>query len=509
MDIDKREECRAGSALKMDMSFGHEGGGDFSLPDYLPEIQRLLYVTPSVLPETKFLSGNVLELGGTLTYSVLYLGSDGKLSFSPLVCEYSADTALPVTVSDVGELFVDCEMENTSCRVTGPRSLNIKTRLRSRIMSDDRVCDDNTVLCGDDKNAPLDLSVSVERLCSDYDSVVRCQGMTTGSATGEMSAFDGEEPLSCEGSLCVSYCEGNSDGVLVRGDVYVKCLFMSDDGIAVCKKTKLPFEITVPVRDIALPSSARAWGRVASVSVTPSETGGCWTVNAEYDIEAEALCGREISLCRDAYSTEVESSCETKECEILGAVSFGSGQLSVSGDFDLKNAPEGCSVCDTESSVGQVQVINVEGKLYATGALKLKVVYGNAEEHACGEYEIPFKYELPLLRSPEGAELQSRVAPSVLTSGAKIMGDKISASSELFFSFEVLEKKRARFVTAVRLGTEKPHGAVGSGVKVYYPSSEESLWNVCKRYHASKNRILKVNGIEGDIISPGKPVIIF
>lgn len=509
MDQDKIKSAGECSALKLDMSFGHDGGGDFSLPDYMPEIQRLLYVVPSVLPETKYLSGNTLEMGGSLTYSVVYLGDDGKIACTSLVSEYTADTVLSSHIDNIGEVFVDCEIENTACRVTGPRSINIKNRLRSRVMGDEIITDEKTVLDCEDKKATLDLAVTVERQTCDTSSVIRRHGMTTGSANGEMTVPDGERPVLCTGVLGVSHTEAVSDGINVKGEIYVKCLFSDGEVNDICRKTKIPFEITVPVNDVVLPAMSRAWGRTASVTVSSSDTVGSYVVSVEYDIEAESLSNCSITLCSDAYSTDVESTCDVREGDILDVISFGNGQLTVTGECDIKNSSENIRVADVETVTGPLQLQNSDGKSCVTGVLRVKAVFEEGGDYTSSESEIPYRYELNVLRMPEGSEMQSRVVCNVLSSSGKIIGGKLSLSAELCFSYEILEKKHKRFVTAVKLGCEKPHGAVGSGVKVYYPQSTESIWNVCKRYHASRSRILKVNGIDGDFVEGGKPVIIF
>ncbi len=509
MSTDKMKTAGQCSAIKIDTSFGHDGGGDFSLPDYMPEIQRLLYVVPTVLPETKFLSGNTLEMGGSLTYSVVYLGDDGKLACTSFVSEYTADTVLSSHIDNVGEIFTDCEIENTACRVTGPRSINIKNRLRTRVMGDEIMTDEKNVLDFEDKKASLDLAASVERLTCDTRSIIRKHGMTTGSVTGGLTVREGEKPVLCTGSLGVSQTEATSDGVSVRGEIYVKCLFSDGEVNDICKKNKIPFEITVPINDAPSSAASRAWGRVASVSVSSSETVGEFAVNVEYDMEAESLSECEMTLCSDAYSTDVESTCDIREGDILDVICFGNGQLTVTNESDVKNSSGELRVSDVEAVSGPCQIQSVDGKLYVSGSLKVKAVLEEGGEYTCSENEFPYKYELSPLRLPDGAEMQSRVVCNVLTASGKITGAKLLSSAELSFCYEVLEKKHSRFVTAVKLGCEKPCGAVGSGVKVYYPQTTERIWNVCKRYHASRGRILKVNGIDGDFAEVGKPIIIF
>ena len=44
--------------------------GDFALPDYQPEIKRLLRVSACVLPPSKFIGDNEGELSGSIDYYV-------------------------------------------------------------------------------------------------------------------------------------------------------------------------------------------------------------------------------------------------------------------------------------------------------------------------------------------------------------------------------------------------------------------------------------------------------
>ena len=45
---------------------------EYSLPDYQPEIRRLLRVTANPMPPTQFLSSDNAEFSGTVDFGVLY-----------------------------------------------------------------------------------------------------------------------------------------------------------------------------------------------------------------------------------------------------------------------------------------------------------------------------------------------------------------------------------------------------------------------------------------------------
>ena len=61
---------------------------DFTLPDYYPEIRRVLYVKETMLPPAKFISGNKLDVNGVVDYTLVYVSRDGKICSAPLSAEY-------------------------------------------------------------------------------------------------------------------------------------------------------------------------------------------------------------------------------------------------------------------------------------------------------------------------------------------------------------------------------------------------------------------------------------
>lgn len=63
-------------------------GGDFSLPDYQPEIRRLLRIGASATPPARYAGGNGMDLAGTVDYFVLYMGNDDQVYCAPLSAEY-------------------------------------------------------------------------------------------------------------------------------------------------------------------------------------------------------------------------------------------------------------------------------------------------------------------------------------------------------------------------------------------------------------------------------------
>ena len=70
-----------------DKRINKEISGDFTLPDYQPEIKRLLRIGAEVLtPECSF-GINDCEISGNIDYYVIYLGADNQMYCAPLTGE--------------------------------------------------------------------------------------------------------------------------------------------------------------------------------------------------------------------------------------------------------------------------------------------------------------------------------------------------------------------------------------------------------------------------------------
>ena len=107
---------------------------DFTLPDYRPEIRRLLKISVALPAPSSYVSANSAEFSGDAVYSVLYVGGDGKLCSCELVAVYEASTELQNTENcENVSAFDELEAENVVGRVTAPRKLNIRCRVRHLI----------------------------------------------------------------------------------------------------------------------------------------------------------------------------------------------------------------------------------------------------------------------------------------------------------------------------------------------------------------------------------------
>ena len=99
---------------------------EFVLPDYQPEIKRLLRVRAIPLPPDQYLGGSTAEFSGTVEFQVLYAAEDSSLWCVTRREDYRLSCPFDVNDEfDLSEGFVcdvKTDVEGVSGRVLAPRS---------------------------------------------------------------------------------------------------------------------------------------------------------------------------------------------------------------------------------------------------------------------------------------------------------------------------------------------------------------------------------------------------
>ena len=99
---------------------------DVTLPDYLPEIRKVLYVKENALPPAKFISGGKVDISGVMDYTIIYVSADGRLCSAPVSAEYSfalpLDNMSDFEISEGLTVMAHTLSESSSVRVSAKAS---------------------------------------------------------------------------------------------------------------------------------------------------------------------------------------------------------------------------------------------------------------------------------------------------------------------------------------------------------------------------------------------------
>ncbi|MGM9645743.1 MAG: SPOCS domain-containing protein [Eubacteriales bacterium] len=499
------------SKVSTDTVITHDVSEEFSLPDYVPEVRRVLTTRAQVLPESKYISdggaGSMLELGGTVTYSVIYTDDEGKLCSTPLSSNYETQTVLN---SHPDTVFIDTVADNVSCRVNAPRKLTIKTRLKSRILAfEGNEIDENIEgKSGEDE-------FFIERMCENVNSV----GIKTSSLqnihisdrfdTGSVTDI---QPIWCDASMDITDVKAHNGAISVRGDVYVKCLCNTSSGIMTLNKT-VPLSEEMETDGAETGDMSRATGRCVSLSISSEQSDGedrlFFDVNCE--LEGELYRNEENIMTKDCYSTKYETDSTYRNIDTYSAVkcinsSFTSSESVKRKNKDISEIVEIITDPVYEKTEIKGQKAIIYGKLYIT-VIGKSAPKGDIEgEFISEEYEIPFKYETDISRSSE--DILTRADFSTGNVSARYDAEKFYCTAEIFPSVSIFSKGNAKILDTATLKKDKEIKKDSSCIRVYFPKNGDTLWEIAKKYHISSKKIAERNNITTASLDGVKDIII-
>lgn len=472
-----------------------EVAGDFSLPDYQPEIKRLLRIRPCVLPPSHYAGADNAEFSGTLDYYVLYMGNDGGLYCAPLHTEYAISVPFDAGSGSVDLCMADVEPESVVGRVSAPRKLNVRCRLRAGV----RIF--GTLPQSEQTEGVVD-PFSVERLVCEQSFARVDRGVGEVLRLGEDILTDSHgrnmRLVCAEGQVHVQEISAGTGVVNCRGEVELKLMMSAEepgslpDPVPTYLVRKLPFSGSIEVASAVPGSECCVMGNCAELSVAVEET----YMHAEVGVvlQAHVMTNTPVGYTKDIFSTKKACECTYDSYELPRAIRALNGNFTQSDSLSLAEAeiPVGCSIVDVCGSAEAEDMSWERGRCTVSGNSHYIVLTHMDSEVTPHEITLPWKYEFECAREP--SDWRARV--QVLSCRARVDGERIGIDAEIACAVEVWDTESAKVLRSVSFG-EAAAGKSGAFV-VCYPSVGDSLWSVAKRYATSMQAIRAANALDGD-----------
>ncbi len=526
MPMSPTEQAPGGGSIQIPLGekiLTAEVNGDYSLPDYQPEIKRLLRITASVLPPARYAASGNIDLSGTVDYFVLYMGNDDRLYCAPLSAEYSLAVPL-VGNSDAVQaasepLVCTCDItpESTTGRVTAPRKLNIRCRLKARagVLGE--------VSLRSDEESGL-VPGSVERLSEQAEVGRLVQGLGDVLSLQDdmiLPPAEGEVRVICaEGQVMVTEADVGNDMVNCRGEVTLKLTLCSAeatpspdpnsdgqgaDGLAALALPqvvyrKVPFSQTVELAGIVPGSECCAFGVCSELSVQVEE--GHLHTDLGVVLEVLAQCNQTVSYTRDLYSTRSESTCRYVTYTPGKAIRCLNGNFTMSDSLALSDAGLDPSVriADITAFATPEDVICDKGRYILTGTCKCQLLLSRGGEYSSTELSFPFRYETDTTTRAASADgIVQADSPvfdghvTVVNCRARMDGERVGVDAELAVCLRLAEKQPLTALSGMDFGPDLTRRR-GEYV-ICFPAPADTLWSVGKRYHAPLAALAAANSL--------------
>lgn len=455
---------------------------DFSLPDYIPEVRRVVGVQSSSTVDGKYLNGDELEADGSVMYTVIYLGGDGGLCAVPLSSSY--DTRIPVKSADgdifgVDDISLSSSPENVTCRVTAPRRLTLSSKVKLRLFSQ------RSVDCGEKiEPAELTQSVKLKKGKAGYASVTSLR--YNGECGGEIREREGTKVISAQGSININEAKSVPDGIAVSGEARAAMLLLTPDGVYTTAKGRSAVDVVIPCDTGGLLSAA-AYGRCLMCEIEAADDG-LITWNIEYDIDCDGVKGGESEISVDGYSPDYADECTFADAAALSFVKGVNGRLSVSGSRQIR---PGMSCA---GGWGRVVFERAEfaqadrgserggGRMVISGNAYITVILCGDGEAVSEECVIPVRYECEVDSGSAGGDLMGKCEITVFDVSGRCDGETLNVTAELAINGVFLAENGVHYLSRMNLDTAAPVSRKKNVIKICVPDKSEEEWDIMKRY---------------------------
>jgi hypothetical protein len=477
---------------------------DYVLPDYYPDIFKILKCTLTPCIISYSVSGTQLYIDGVAYIKVLYLGEENnsiqcvehKHSFSKTIELAKAADGAIVTITP--------KTDYCNCRAVSNRRVDVRGAVSVKI----KVCGEKTADVISDANdlevKKENISYCAEKLFADRQFVSR-EDIETGSGKGGIISI-----INNEASVEVTDYKVISDKLVVKGDATVKALYLvkAEDNL----QQPEVMEATIPISQIinldGVTDQHRCFVTMkildCDLEIKSGENGenrmlGC---DLTVDCKVTAYLEKDLDIITDLYSTQYETDYTTANVKLDSLPTVISNPIVIKGSLESNDGTLE-SIYDS-----RCEISNISCKRKSENAF---TVAGQANWQALGKLENgtpvfleraePFEAELPAEHIPE--EYNIDIVLQVQNVTFSITSDRtVEIRAQLLTDVSYNGVKEYKVITGITVNEEKPKQKRGDyALKLYFAEENEDIWTIAKRYNTSASAILRENDLDGEITS--------
>lgn len=478
---------------------------DVTLPDYCPDIMRILRCTITPGIATAGASGDRITAEGTAVVRVIYVSDSGKISCYEQTVPFSKS----VNVSGLGEdvcVRAAASTQYCNCRAVNQRRADIHgcIAISFTVMAIKK----QEILCGV-RGAGVQLKKKSMKVS---DMICRMEKMFV---LNEVKELDEDSPavlriLHTRACARVSEVKAITNKILLKGEVWGKITYCTEDGQVCCVEHTMPISQIIEAQGIDENTNNCVHLDVCSFEAVPkADSAGemkLMDITARVTAFVTACCEKELETVCDAYSTEYEADCEKQMMSLETLLGTFSDICLCRGSIE---APEAVAdITDVWCTGVTEKAFIVSGKVKISGSLSLCVLYQSADSQPCmAEKAIDYEYERDVSIQGANARCEPWVYPGECVASAAGSG-KIEIKAEINISAEIYEVSEDRIISNITVDESKVRQSTAAALTIYYSEEGESVWNIARRYNTTVEAVMNENNLDSETVGSRRMLLI-
>ena len=471
---------------------------DYVLPDYYPEIFRILKccLTPRIISSA--VSGSKLMLDGIVLIRVLYLEENS----TALHCvEQRYTWSKTVDIAGKSEnlcgspaVSVTPRVDYCNCRAVSSRRIDVRGAVSCRI----------TVTCPSQFRIPA-VPDGVQVLCRNVTTTsepIYSERQISVREEIETGASGIEYIVSCEASPKVDDVRIIANKAVVKGTVTVSALYgLHTDDHPGCDDLEkmtadIPISQIIDMPGLTDQHTCNTEFIVMNCELQPKSDSGILSCEILIDCRCTASTESTVGIPCDLYSTEYECEYSTAQIRLPVNSRAISGQIPVKSSM-TSDSGEISSVWDCRSSVSSLMCRPDPGNgLLVTGQLSIQAVGRSAGNVPFfSEKQETFEQVIPAQNVTQ--DTASGCRARVTDTGFSINQDGgLDVTAQVEISGSLCENQQITAVSSASVREDKPKERSDEfSLRICYTSGE-SCWDIAKRCNTTVDAIMSENNID-------------
>lgn len=473
---------------------------DVLLPDYCPDIQRILSCDVCCLIREAHAEQQRLTISGELRLNILYVSDSGMLRGIdhklPFVRHLDSNTTLHKPMIEVS-----CKVDYLNCRAISSRRLELRGAVTLRVQA---------VNCGQTEvvEGGSGLGLQLKQTAVNMDAC--CWAGESSFDVHEELELNSHPPiaqiLSSQLQAVLSDHKVISGKIVCKGELKLKLLYLplsADE-----KELPQELEYSLPISQI-LPAEGAGEGSGCCLSLSlcgwelqPKTDGDGEMKLLSLDAQVEAAVAvhqpQQLLLAQDCYSTVCEVNFEEKALSFLNFHSHLEESCRIREMLEPGFAPQ--AILSSWAKVKDLSYgQNSEGLLLQGNVLLSALLL---DEDGCPqlcETAVQVEHSLPMNSNERAMIFGLQLLP--LSTEATINGTQLELRCQLQLSGCVFLMERQSAISAITADESCPKKrGEDCGLCIYYADQKESVWDIAKKYNSSVSGIREENGLEHDIL---------